>query len=73
VERRGGGDDVHLHAGGQGVWVSGMAGEVERAVVHPGEDVAVQTDHGVSISPHAESQLLRMAPAARGRTMPRMT
>ena len=28
VERRGGGDDVHLHAGGQGVWVSRMAAEL---------------------------------------------
>jgi 1-phosphofructokinase len=28
VERRGDGDDVHLHAGGQGVWVSRMAAEL---------------------------------------------
>ena len=28
VERRGDADDVHLHAGGQGVWVSRMAGEL---------------------------------------------
>ena len=28
VERRGGGDDVHLHPGGQGVWVSRMAAEL---------------------------------------------
>jgi 1-phosphofructokinase len=28
VERRGGGDDVHLHAGGQGVWVCRMASEL---------------------------------------------
>lgn len=28
VERRGDGDDVHLHAGGQGVWVGRMAAEL---------------------------------------------
>ncbi len=28
IEARGGGDDVHLHAGGQGVWLSRMAGEM---------------------------------------------
>ncbi len=28
IERRGGADDVHLHAGGQGVWVSRMAAEL---------------------------------------------
>ena len=28
VDARGGGDDVHVHAGGQGVWVSRMAGEL---------------------------------------------
>jgi 1-phosphofructokinase len=28
VEQRGGGDDVHLHPGGQGVWVSRMAAEL---------------------------------------------
>jgi 1-phosphofructokinase len=28
IERRGDGDDVHLHAGGQGVWVSRMAAEL---------------------------------------------
>ncbi len=28
VERRGDGDDVHLHAGGQGVWVNRMAAEL---------------------------------------------
>ena len=28
IERRAGGDDVHLHAGGQGVWVSRMAAEL---------------------------------------------
>jgi 1-phosphofructokinase len=28
VERRAGGDDVHLHAGGQGVWVGRMAAEL---------------------------------------------
>ncbi len=28
IERRGGGDDVHLHAGGQGVWLSRMAAEL---------------------------------------------
>lgn len=28
VERRGSADDVHLHAGGQGVWASRMAGEL---------------------------------------------
>ena len=28
VERQGGADDIHLHAGGQGVWVSRMAAEL---------------------------------------------
>lgn len=28
IEERGGADDVHLHAGGQGVWVSRMAAEL---------------------------------------------
>ena len=28
IERRGGEDDVHLHAGGQGVWASSMAGRL---------------------------------------------
>ena len=28
IERRGGTDDVHLHVGGQGVWVARMAGEL---------------------------------------------
>ena len=28
IERRGRSDDVHLHAGGQGVWVARMAGEL---------------------------------------------
>lgn len=28
IERRGGTDDVHLHAGGQGVWVARMAAEL---------------------------------------------
>jgi 1-phosphofructokinase len=28
IEQRAGGDDVHLHAGGQGVWVSRMAAEL---------------------------------------------
>lgn len=28
IEARGGGDDIHLHAGGQGVWASRMAGEL---------------------------------------------
>lgn len=28
VEQRGDGDDIHLHAGGQGVWASRMAGEL---------------------------------------------
>ena len=32
VERRGTGDDIHLHPGGQGVWVSRMAAELG---VHP--------------------------------------
>jgi 1-phosphofructokinase len=33
VERRGEADDVHLHAGGQGVWVSRMAAELGAAPV----------------------------------------
>ena len=33
VEARGGEDDVHLHAGGQGVWVSRMAAEMGADVV----------------------------------------
>ena len=33
----------------------------------------MEVDHRVSISPHAVPQLLRMAPVAHGRTMPRMT
>jgi len=28
IERRGAGDDIHLHPGGQGVWASRMAGEL---------------------------------------------
>ena len=28
IEPRGGGDDIHFHAGGQGVWVARMAGEL---------------------------------------------
>ena len=28
IETRGGHDDVHLHPGGQGVWLSRMAGEM---------------------------------------------
>lgn len=33
VEARGAGDDIHLHAGGQGVWVARMAGELGAAPV----------------------------------------
>jgi 1-phosphofructokinase len=33
IERRGGADDVHLHAGGQGVWVSRAAAELGAAPV----------------------------------------
>ena len=28
IERRGGGDEIHVHAGGQGVWVARTAGEL---------------------------------------------
>jgi 1-phosphofructokinase len=33
IERRGDADDIHVHAGGQGVWVSRMAGELGAAPV----------------------------------------
>ena len=33
IEARGGGDDVHVHAGGQGVWLSRMAAELGADVV----------------------------------------
>ncbi len=53
IERRGSGDDVHLHAAGQGVWLSRMAAELG---AHPILCCFVGGETGTTIEPLLEAQ-----------------
>src|SRR5512143_2443744 len=52
IERRGTGDDLHVHAAGQGVWVARMAGELG---AHPILCSFVGGETGVALRPLLEA------------------